>query len=186
MSDETPAIELTGTITFGDMLRFYYFHFLRRTWWLVLFAILLLLLMLLAVAVLAFVFDDYATARSIGPPLLLGFVFCIAFIGLPPYLSARKIFKSAVEFHGPVTYNFSPHGIHTVSAHSSSDTGWQALWAVRETKNSFSIYFNAGAALVVPKRFFKDARRQDDWRRMVEAAIEPKKIEKPGAVGRLL
>ncbi len=94
--------------------------------------------------------------------------------------------KTSVPLSGPISYVFSPRGIQCSGIHASSDISYEALWAVRETKSLFLLYSNAMSALVLPKRFFKDAAQEKDWRNLVEEHISPKMITKSGSLGRWL
>ena len=56
--------------------------------------------------------------------------------------------------------------------------------AVRETKSLFLLYLAPRRAVIVPKRFFESPEQMEQWRQLVLAAVAPKKIEKPGLIGR--
>jgi hypothetical protein len=68
----------------------------------------------------------------------------------------------------------------------SSEISYEALWAVRETKSLFLLYLGAGSAILLPKRFFKDAAQQSDWRIFLQQQISPKRIMRSGFLGRWL
>jgi len=176
--------ELRGTLTLSDLVRFQYFNFLRRTWWFVIVVMLILLAGVILAAVLAFVFHDYKTASTNGIPILLVFLFWCAALTVLPYAGARKQLRTNASIREPFVYTFSPEGIHFRNAFISGETSWNAFWRICETKSLFCLYPGAGAAWVLPKRFFKDDAEQNGWRRLVEEKIAPKKIMRPGFVGR--
>jgi hypothetical protein len=177
--------ELSGKITSNDILRFYYFQALRRTWWFwALLAFFLVVLIVVAV-VFTILSHGYEVARA-SLPLILACCFMLVIISICPYLAARKQFKTMIVTDQPVSFRFAPEGMHTQTGYSSGDTSWKAFWRVYEAKTFFCLYFSAGSALVIPKRFFASPSQQDQWQELVEAQIQPKKIERPGVVGKLL
>ena len=103
-----------------------------------------------------------------------------------PYRGAKRQMKTSIPLSGQIVHVFSSQGIHRSGAHFSSDTSYEALWAVRETKSLFALYFSASSAFVLPKRFFRDAAQQNDWRILVEEHISPKVITRSGFLGRWL
>lgn len=177
--------ELSGKITFNDVLRFQYFHCLRRIWWFVILVTAFLLGVLGLAVVLSFLLQDSELARATSPVALIA-VLWIAFVGLVPFLGARRQFKTMVGFDEPLAFTFSEDGIHTVTAHSSGETSWKPFWKICEANTFFCMYFSAGSAWVIPKRFFKDLEQQRNWRALVNEKITPKQILRPGVVGRLL
>jgi len=177
--------ELSGKITSNDILRFYYFQALRRTWWFwAVFASFAIMLVVTAV-VFTILSHSYEIARACLP-LILAFSFFPAIISICPYLAARKQFKTMIVADKSVSFRFALEGMHTQTGYSSGDTSWEAFWRAYEAKTFFCLYFSAGSALVIPKRFFASPNQQDQWRELVEAQIQPKRIEKPGVVGKLL
>ena len=126
---------------------------------------------------------DLARESGIWFLLLLIFWSCLV---TAPYRSAKRQMKTSVPLSGPIQFVFSSHGMHRSGVHFSSETSYEVLWAVRETKSLFALYFSASAALVLPKRFFKDAAQENDWRVLVEEHIAPKVITKSGSLGRWL
>jgi hypothetical protein len=103
-----------------------------------------------------------------------------------PYIRAKRQMKTSIPLSGQIRYVFSSQGIHTSGTHFSSDISYEVLWAVRETKSLFALYSSAISALVLPKRFFRDAAQQNDWRILVEEHISPKVITRSGFLGRWL
>ena len=178
-------VELSGTFAFRDLLRFQYSQCYQRTWWIILLMMFISLVGVVLALVVAMLTSDLELARDNGTPflLLLAFWTCIA---TTPYRGAKRLMKTSAYFSAPITYIFTLRGIHSTGIHISSDISYEALWAVRETKSLFLLYLSAGSALVLPKRFFKDAVQQNDWRLLIEQRIFPKGIAKPGLLGRWL
>ncbi|MGO9095579.1 MAG: YcxB family protein [Bryobacteraceae bacterium] len=58
------------------------------------------------------------------------------------------------------------------------------LKTLRETKSLFLLYSMSNLAMILPKRLFQSPEQMKQWRQLVLAAIAPKKIEKPGLIGR--
>jgi YcxB-like protein len=139
---------------------------------------------LLAVVVVLLT-HNWELVRHNGTPFLLLLMFWVV-IATAPYRGAKRLMKTSGYLSAPVTYTFSSQGVHSAGRHISSDISYEALWAVRETKSLFLLYMSATSALVLPKRFFKDAAQQDDWRILVEQRISPKRIARLGFLGRWL
>ena len=164
-SNET--FELAGQYTMNDLLRFQYFGLLRRLWWFVVLIAALLFMIL-------------------GLEAIVGVLVWLAFVGLIPYFAARRIYKTSITLGRPVVFTFSSDGVHTVTDYSSGDISWKAFWRIREAKTFFALYPSAGSALILPKRFFASPTQQEQWRELVEAQIQPKKILRPDVLGKLL
>lgn len=179
------ALEITGQYTMNDILRFQYFQSQRRIWWFAVPVTAFLFLILGVAAFVSVVYRSVEVARA-AIPIVLATIFWLTLVGLCPYLSARRVYKTSIALGEPVSFEFAANGVHAVTGYSSGDTSWKAFWAIYEAKTFFSLYFNAGSAWLLPKRFFSDLNQQEQWCRLVEAQIEPKKIVKPGVVGKLL
>ncbi len=139
---------------------------------------------LLAVVV-AVVTPERDLARRGGTWFLLLLIFWICVI-TAPYRGAKRQMKTSIPLSGQILYVFSSQGIHLSGTQFSSDTSYEVLWAVRETKSLFALYFSASSAFVLPKRFFKDSAQEKDWRIFVEEHISPKAITRSGFLGRWL
>jgi hypothetical protein len=139
----------------------------------------------LLAAVAALLTSDLELARRNGTPFLLLLIFWVV-LATTPYRGAGRLMKTNIPLSGPITYVFSSQGIRRSGLHFSSEISYKALWAVRETKSLFLLYLGAGSAIVLPKRFFKDAVQQNDWRNLVERGISPKGVTKSGFLGRWL
>jgi hypothetical protein len=179
------VFELSGKITFNDILKFQYFHCLRRIWWFVALLTTILFVILGVAAVVSVVFRSIEVARA-ALPIAGATLFWLAVVGGMPYLAARRQYSTMIALGKPVTFRFSYEGVHSVTGYSSGDVSWKAFWTIREAKTFFALHFSAGSAWILPKRFFADTSQQEKWRELVEAQIQPKKILKPGVVGKLL
>ncbi len=181
----TESIELTGTLTFGDIVRYQYSQCYRRTWWIVLLMLLVSLAFVLVAALVLVLTADFRWARTNATPFLLLLLFW-AWLAIAPYLGAKRQMKTNIPLTAPIRCVFSPQAIHRSGGHFSSELSYEALWAVGETKTLFLLYLSAVSAIVVPKRFFDNAAQQRDWRLLMEQKISPKKITKRGFLGRWL
>lgn len=177
-------LELSGTLAFGDLVRFHYAQ-CYRTWWMILPVMLVSAVGVLLAVVVALLTSDLELARHAGTPFLLLLIFVTA-LATTPYRGAKRLMKTSPHFSAPITYIFTPRGIHSSGLHFSGDVSYEALWTVRETKSLFLLYLNAGSAFVLPKRFFKDSVQQNDWRLVLDQRISPNSIVKPGFLGRWL
>lgn len=177
--------ELSGKITFDDLLKFYYFETLRKTWWFWALISTCMIMLIVTVVVFTILSHGYEVARP-SLPIVLACLFFLTLKGVPPYVAARREYQSNMRLDEPMVVKFSSAGVHAVSSNSSGDTSWKAFWRICEAKSFFCLYYSAGSAWILPKRFFVSSIQQDQWRELVEAQIQPKKIEKPGMVGKLL
>lgn len=179
------SVELIGTFAFSDLLKFQYSQCYRYTWWLVLLFMLVSFVGLLLAIIVAVITPQHDLALRAGTWFLLLVLFWI-YLVMAPYRGAKRQLKTSIPLSGEIRYVFSPQSIHSSGTHFSSDISYEALWAVRETKSLFALYSSASSALVLPKRFFKDAAQQNDWRILVEEHISPKVITRSGFLGRWL
>jgi hypothetical protein len=179
------SIELTGTIAFGDVLRFQYAQCYRRTWWIVLLLMFFSFVGFLLALTVAILTPTHDFARVGGIWFALLSVYWIL-LGTAPYRGAKKQMKTNTPLAAPIQYIFSSQGVHRSGVHFSSDISYEALWAVRETKSMFLLYLSASSAFVLPKRFFKDDSQHNEWRIFVTRQISPKAITSSGFLGRWL
>jgi hypothetical protein len=178
-------IELSGTLSFRDLLKFQYSQCYRRTWWIVLLMMLLSLAGVLLAALVVLLTSDWDLARRNGTPFLLVVLFWTYVVAVP-YFGAKRQMKSNTALSSSIMFVFSPRGIQRTGMHVSSEISYQGLWAVRETKSSFLLYLSTASAIALPKRFFNDSGQENDWRVLVEQGISPKRITKAGFLGRWL
>jgi hypothetical protein len=177
-------VEVSGTLTVSDLARFKYFHYFHQTWWIVLGSMLILLAGVAMAAIVALIFHEYAVALNNGTPfLLLLLLWCFAVIVLP-YTAARKELKTRSAIHGQIVFTFTPKGMRCTTATTSSENDWGVLFRVCETQSAFFLYASAASGGIIPKRFFHSAVDQGAWRQLVEQAIAPKHIVKPGFIAR--
>jgi hypothetical protein len=179
------VVELSGTLTLRDLLKYQYSQCYRRTWWIVVLATLVSVAGVLLALIVLVLTSNYQLVIRNGTPFLLLLLFWTCIV-TSPYRSAQRQMKTAKRLSAPIMYRFSSQGIHSEGLHFTSELSYDALWAVRETKSLFLLYPGAGSALVVPKRFFKDAPQQNHWRTVLEQGIVPKRITKGGFLGRWL
>jgi YcxB-like protein len=178
-------VELSGTFAFRDLLNYQYSHCYRRTWWIVLLMTLVSLGGVLLAVLVALLTPDLRLAVHNGTPFLLLLAFWLCIVAAP-YWAAKRLLKTSNQLSAPITHTFSTQAMHSTGIHSSSDISYDALWDVRETKSLYLLYLNASAAIVLPKRFFRDATQEKDWRLLIEERISPKSITKSGFLGRWL
>jgi hypothetical protein len=180
-----PAITLHATLTLADVKRFQYFHALRRGWLaVVLFGLALIILVLFLVV-------RVVSDPQSGLPLLINaipFLFLLLFwvfaMCCLPYLAARRMFAAQRVLREPVTWVFTSEGVSSSGPSASSSFVWDVLKALRETTSLFLLYTAPNAAHIVPKRLFATPDEIEQWRQMVEAYAAPRRMEKPGLVGR--
>ena len=182
MQREDNVFELQGTVGFRELLRFQYFHILRRTWWFILPLLLFLLVITVISAASALIFRSMDIASK-GTPFLLLLLFWGGLFCYCPYLGAKRLVKTSSLFGRQGVYRFSLENIHFAGTDTSSDTSWTAIWAVRETKTMFLLYFNEYSAYILSKSFFSGAAEQNAWRQLIEQRISPKTISPPGFIG---
>jgi hypothetical protein len=168
-------VELQGTLTFGDLLCFSYFHQLRRIWPLV------VGLFFAFTIVLGIVLLDPTRIDSMRLPLVVMAAIVVFLVGCP-YVSARKQFARPV-FRDTMRHTFSPDGIQSKATGILSEVQWGILYEVRETKRLFLVYYASNMALIIPKRFFINQAEIESWKKIALTGIAPKQIAEPGFVG---
>jgi hypothetical protein len=184
-NDDHSLVELSGTLAFRDLLRFQYFHSYRRTWWIIALMLLGTLVGVLLTVVAVLPNSDFELARRSGTWFLLLLIFWVVIV-TTPYRGAKRLMKTNASVSAPITWIFSSRGMHRTGLRFSSEISYEALWAVRETKSLYLLNLSAASALLLPKRFFRDAVQQNDWRIFVEQRISPKRITRLGLLGRWL
>lgn len=179
------ALEVAGTLTLSELVRFQYFHAFRRSWWMVAFLCLVAGVLLLLAGFLAW----FAPGEGFTPSGWMVPLALVLFWGIvitAPYRGAKRLMRTSATLSGPTTYAFQPDGIRHGGQSFSSEVAYAAIWLVRETKTLYLLYLSVHSALVLPKRYFKDAAQQSGWRSMIEEKISPKTIEPPGFLARRL
>ena len=184
--EDRPAIEISGTLSLGDVTRFQYFHSLRRSWPV---AIMLaaLVVLLLPILILGFVIspesDWHQVTTNMLPFLGLLLLWIFLLVGLPR-IAAKKQFAAQRYLREPITYSFDPETFSGTGPSAKWSLAWDVVKQVRETKTLFVIYHASNVGVIVPKRFFPSRPVMEEWQNLLTARLEPKQIEKPGFVGR--
>jgi hypothetical protein len=177
------SVELNGTLEFRDVLKFQYSQW--RSWWILLLLILVSLIGGLLAVVAAMLTPNLELARRGGTWFFVLLMYWLL-LATTPYRGAKRQMKTNLSLTGPILYVFSSRAVRSAGAHFSDEISYQALWSVRETRSLFMLHYSASSALVLPKRFFKDAAQENDRRTLVEGHITPKVITKSGFLGRWL
>ena len=97
--------------------------------------------------------------------LLLG---CFIFVSRR---GARQQIASSPELAAEVTYEFGDEGFETQSQFASGRSTWQALHAVRESKEAFILYRSKATFHVVPKRFLHSPEEADTLREIIRSQM---------------
>ena len=184
VQDDT-FVELSGALTFRDLLKFQYAQCYSRTWWIVALMLLVSFLFVLLALVVLVMTSNFDLVRRNGTPFLLLFLFWI-WMAITPYRGAKRQMKTSIPLSSPIRHVFSLEGVEQSGASFSSQISSTDLWAVRETKSLYLLNLSASSALVLPKRFFQDAAQQNEWRAFMERRISPKRIAKTGFLARWL
>jgi hypothetical protein len=154
------AIELSGSLSFSDTIRFHYFNTLHRIWWLV--VLVAILLLVVVPMLLAFFVNTYPpivswswVVENAGPYwAVLAALLCVVAV---PYVGAKKQFAAQSHPPQPLKVSFTSEGISSEGVGFSSKIAWSFVKSVRETKSLFLLYYSTGTAMVVPKRFFRSS-----------------------------
>jgi hypothetical protein len=182
-----PAFELHGTFDIADMTRFQYFHTLRGLWPIAIFAVLVLILFvpLLVLTAVANPESDWRTVLTNALPFFLLLLFWLFILGVMPLRNARKQLVTQSYLREPITYIFTSETISGTGPSMHWSTAWSVMKRIRETKSLFLLYHGPNIAVIVPKRFFQNPSEMENWRQLVMTSMDPKRIDKPGFVGRL-
>lgn len=170
-------LQLRGTLTLGDLIRFQYFHVLRRTW------PGLILVLLVGVALLALVLEAPNPGLVKAIPLGTLFFIWIVLLAITPYWNARRQFSRQRYLRDPISLVFSKDEVQSNGPSVSSAWKWSVIRTIYETKSQFLLYYAPNQALLLPKRFFANDAELDDWRSIVRSAMSPKNIQE-SAMGR--
>jgi hypothetical protein len=182
------VVELHGTLGIAELKRFQYFHTLRRGWLIVVVVALVLILLLLfpqfALISSANPEYDWRAALTNATPFIILLLFWALVIGVIPYRTARKQLAAQSYLREPITYVFTSETISGTGISASWSIVWNVLKRVQETESLFLLYHGPNIAVIVPKRFFQSPAEMERWCQLVLACIAPKRIEKPGLIGR--
>lgn len=88
--------------------------------------------------------------------------------------SAKSQLASSPGLAGEMTYEFSPEGFHITTEYGSSQTSWEALHLVRETKDGFLFYRSKVAFNLVPKRMLANLDDIERLRVLVRSSLGDK------------
>jgi hypothetical protein len=180
-----PAIEVSGTYSFGDLARFQYFHTARRALPVVASSMGLLILATILISFIATAYAEpsWKGALSAAPFVLFGFMFLFWtwVIWILPYWTAKKQLAAQSYLREPTTLVFNSDSISGTWSSVSSTFAWDILKHARETRSLFLLYHAPNMAVIVPKRFFQNADQLDLWRQLVTSHLP---IGKSGAIGR--
>jgi hypothetical protein len=169
------AIELHGSWTVQDFIRFQYAHMFRRTW------IFLFVAAACLVGPVSFLFPD---TRSIALNALPFSGICLAWLALLVPWSAWRSWKARPSLRESATIWFDADGMRNKTADSSAQVAWRLILSVRETKSLFLMYYAPNMAYLVPKRFFANAEDIAAFRALVADSVVPHTITPPGLVAR--
>lgn len=169
-------IEIQGTLTVSDLVRFQYFHLLRFVW-----PLALLFAPIPPLNVFLFCLGGEWTVVGTN---LLPFSLLVLFWFVVPPISARRQLATRRYLSEEMRYSFDAKGIRLAAPSFTTSLKWSLLRAVRETKTSFLLYEGPGIARIVPKRFFSSEGELVIWKNAVTSWMAPKSIHPPGVVGK--
>jgi hypothetical protein len=171
----TDTIEIRGTLTLSDLIRFQYFNVLRLAWPLFLLGVPIMLLNVL----MFFLGGDWTSKGR----QMLPFSAWVLFLLLLPPISAKWQLSTQRYLSEEVTYSFGAEGVRLVAPSFSTSMTWPIFRAIRETKSAFLLYSAPQVAYIVPKKFFTSKPELVAWRHAVGAWIAPRSI-RTSAFGR--
>jgi hypothetical protein len=170
------TIEIRGTMTVSDVIRFQYFHLLRLFW-----PLALLLVPIPPLNALLFLLGGSWTSVATN---MLPFSLLLVFWFLLPPISGRRQLATRRYLAEEMSYSFDAQGVRLAAASFSTTLKWPIFRAIRETKSAFLLYEGTNIAHLVPKHFFPSERELAAWKSAVAAWIAPKSIHAPGFVGK--
>lgn len=171
---QTQGIDVYGTATVADIVKFAYFNAFRRLW-----PVILLWLIVLPIN-LAFFAAGYVNAGLNMGPFSLLVIFWIVI----PYLSGRRQVTTRPYLCEPMKYSFDADGVRVTAQSFSTSITWSIVKRVQETKSAILLYEASNLARIVPKHFFQTEADLAACKDFIAACISPKHIVRPGIVGR--
>lgn len=171
---QTQAIDVCGTATVVDIVKFAYFGTFRRLW-----PVILLGLPILPINVAFFVAGDVSAGLNTGPLSLL-----VLFWIVLPYLSAKRQATTRPFLCEPMKYSFDAEGVRVTAQNFSTSMTWAIVKRVQETKSAILLYEGSNIGRIIPKHFFQTDANLAACRDFIAACISPKHIARPGIVGR--
>jgi hypothetical protein len=143
---QTQTIDVSGTVTVGDIVRFAYFSTFHRFWPVILFGVLVL-----AINLAFFAAGDSDAGLNTGPFSLL-VLFWIAI----PHVSGRWQAKTRPFLCEPMKYSFDATGVRIAGQSFSTLMAWSIVKRVQETKSAILLYEASNIGRIVPKHFFQN------------------------------
>lgn len=170
MSPQSP-IELSGTLTRGDLIGFRYFHSCRRGW---------VIGIVVAVLLAAFVVN---LSRSAYHDALFLLLLLLWLIGLP-WWDARRQWATRKSLAQPLRAVFTPEVIRSSAPGGYAENPWTAIREIYETRSMFLLYLAPRQAIIAPKRFFPDDRAIEAWKRLARSQVSPRRFKENTLIGR--
>jgi hypothetical protein len=171
---QTQGIEVAGTVTVADMVKFCYFSTFRWLW----------PLMLLGIIVLPLNLALFASGNSSAASNMAPLSFLVLLWAVLPYYSARRQATTRRFLCGPLKYYFDTEGFHVTAASFSGSMSWSTVKRIQETKSAILLYEASYLGRIVPKHFFQTEADLAAFKSFLVTRISPKQIASPGIVGR--
>ncbi len=176
------AIELNGTVSKDEFLRFYRFQYLRDSGWLVLPVGLVLVWIL--VSEWYRVLEGQLDLRASQFLLTLVVLYAIYSIWVSPKRAVDEMFATSKAAGKPCWMRFDAEGFQSRCEGYESHIPWGLVHRVVETKSMFAIYISAASSILILKHNFESDQEVEDWKQSVNGWIAPKQIEAPGMLAR--
>ena len=172
----TVRIDVQGTLTVSDIVRFAYFNILRKLWPLLPIAALAPIINLL----LYLAGDLYRDAAINLAPFSVLMLFWLVI----PYISAKRQVSNSGFLREPMAFSFSAAGVDMVGPNFSSSFAWPLVKEVRETQSLILLYEGPNSARIVPKHFFASVEDVAACKSLISNCISPKAFKSAGVAGR--
>ena len=179
MPEDNP-LQAAGELTFPDVVRFQYFHYIRRFGLVTGFCLLFSLFGFAAVLSTG----DPERLRNPGVFYVILFFLVLLQLGLP-YLGARRQYATLGFLRGPMRYHFTSERVRLEGSSFSGEIAWPLVNRVYETKRAFLIYQTPQTAWILPKRFvWGEDKEVQRWRLFVTRHLtKPKLFRRPELLG---
>lgn len=165
------SLQVSGTLSLSDLVRFQYFHAWRR---LGLVSLITLVTPLWGIiGVIAVLSGEGESFVDTGVWYLLMLLFGL-FLLVNPYRCARKQYRTRRSLKEPMEFEFSEKSIHLQGPNFSTEISWVLVHGIRETKSLFLIYQSPRIAWILPKQFF---RSEDSVASLRELSLRQLKIQ---------
>jgi hypothetical protein len=168
-------VEIQVTLHINDLFKFNLSLLFRKVWYQFLFAMSIVGALTLTFP-LSFT-DKYIMSQS--NILLTRIIVIIVVIALPIsiYFKLKNGLltdKKAVE---EFNFNFSESGIECNSPSVSSNTYWNKIYKVEETKRYLWIFTLKESGFIIPKRYFKSTDQLNNLKGLLEVKLDSKILE---------